>query len=198
MNLLRNTVFIPAALLTVLHAHDANADVVEYNTEDRDQWFADVGGPENVSTVDFTGFDDFTPVDDQWAHLGVHFSGFVVTSGFDDIAFPNDGWGLRGEPDINMTFDQPMQWIAADFPGGTIIQLFDDDELIYESSILGSGGTGFFGGLVSDEPFNRARFFQSDTPAEFIDDLHFGPPIPAPGALAPFAALLLVRRARRR
>jgi len=200
MNLLRNTVFIPAALLTVLHAHDANADVVEYNTEDRDQWFADVGGPENVSTVDFTGFDDFTPVDDQWAHLGVHFSGFVVTSGFDDIAFPNDGWGLRGEPDINMTFDQPMQWIAADFPGDTVIELFSNDALIYKSSLLGSGGTGFFGGLVSDQPFDRARFSTPLAHMESIDDLHFGPPIPVPGAvgaLAPFA-LLLAGGSRRR
>jgi hypothetical protein len=59
----------------------ASAGVVEYRNDDRDDWFNDVGGPEYVSTVDFTGFDDFIPIADQWSHLGVHFFGLIEARG---------------------------------------------------------------------------------------------------------------------
>ena len=109
---------ITALFGTLLFAEVAIAGVVEYRNDDRDDWFADVGGPANVSTVDFTGLDEFTEVTDQWAHLGVNFSGdFVNVLGFNDNSFPNDGWGVRVEPDVTVTFDAPVQWVAADFSG---------------------------------------------------------------------------------
>jgi len=182
-------------------ADAASAGVVEYGNDDRDQWFADVGGPGNVSTVDFTGFDDFTPIDDQWAHLGVHFSGFVVTVGPSPIGFPNDSWGARGEPDINVIFDEPMQWIAADVRGNMTIELYNNDVLIYTTGIMGGGGGGNFGGLISDTPFDSVRIFDPLDSLVFIDDLHFGPPIPAPASLLPLSltaiASLTTRRQRR-
>jgi len=187
------TIFVTIALM----ASCAAAEVVEYNTDDRDQWFDDVGGPDNVSTVDFTGFPDGMPVDDQWAHLGVHFGDLTFISGKSTTFYPNDGWGAIGYPDINITFDQPMQWIAADFPGAKKIQLFDENTLIYESSILGGVGNPHFGGIVSDESFDRVRFFLEDTTVQAIDDLFFGPPIPAPASLAPLAVLLCARSRRR-
>lgn len=189
-----------ASILLVSCAERIHAAVVEYGTTERDQWFNDVGGITSVSTVDFTGYPDFTPISDQWAHQGIHFLGFTVAVGESFLGFPNDGWGVRGEPDINVSFDVPMRWIGADFPGDTIIQLFDDNQLIYTSNILGSGGAGFFGGLISDQPFDRARFFREDTNAEFLDDLHFGPPIavPAPGSIAVIGCVLCMARRRRR
>jgi len=184
------------ALLTA--ASVSNAGVVEFENEQRPDFFAAVGGEENVSTVDFTGFEDFTPITDQWAHLGVHFSGFVVTSGPGFVLFPNDGWGVRGEPDINVTFDEPINWIAADLPGQTEIELYADDQLIYASTPLGLGGPGNFGGLISDQPFDRARFFSPGSHAEFLDDLFFGPPIPTPGALAVLGVAFMSHRRRGR
>lgn len=188
-----------AFLMAIMGASKAGAAVVEYGTTQREQWFADIGGPENVSTVDFTGYSDFTPITDQWAHLGIHFSGFVVTSGFDDIAFPNDGWGVRGEPDINVTFDEPINWIAADFPGQTTIAVYSNDLLLYTTSLVGGGGPGHFGGLISDIAFDRLRFFEEDNFVDALDNIYFGLPIPAPGTLVMllFAGGAFVRRRRR-
>jgi len=180
-------------------ADAASADVIEYGNDDRDQWFMDVGGSSHVSTVDFTGFDDFTPIDDQWAHLGVNFSGFVVTVGPDPLGFPNDSWGARGEPDINITFDEPMQWVATDVRGTLQIELYSNDTLFHTSQIFfPDGPAGGFGGLVSDVPFDFVRIFDPLDSLVFIDDLHFGPPIPAPASLAPFALLLCARSRRNR
>jgi len=176
----------------------ASAGVVEFEDEQRPDFFAAVGGEGNVSTVDFTGFEDFTPITDQWAHLGVHFSGFVVTTGFDDFLYPNDGWGARGEPDITVTFDEPINWVAADMPGSLNIELYKDDQLIYSSSNLSHGGTGNFGGLISDQPFDQARLFRDNVFLVAMDDLHFGPPIPTPGVGAPLVLTLFARRRRRR
>jgi hypothetical protein len=116
------------------------------------------------------------------------------------MGYPNDGWGCEGYPDINVTFDEPINWIAADFPGYTTVELYDNDELTYTSSIWGFGGPGRFSGLVSDVAFDRVRFFEDGAHADFLDDLHFGPPIavPAPSALCPLAFVICVFSRRRR
>jgi len=187
----------------VLLSQVANAGVVEYRNDDRDDWFIDVGGTDNVSVVDFTGFDDFTPITDQWAHLGVNFSssGFVVTSGPGPVLFPNDSWGANGEPDINITFDEPMQWIATDFPGTLQFELYSNDTLFHTSQLFFPDGlAGGFGGIVSDVPFDSVRIFDPLDSIVAIDDLFFGPPIPVPGAvgaLAPLAMLMCARSRRR-
>ncbi len=187
-------------LFVLIASYRSEAGVTEFENEQRPDFFSAIGGEQNVSTVDFTGFDDLTPVTDQWSHLGVEFSGFVLTSGFDDFINPNDGWGVFAQPEIIVDFDQPMQWIAADFPGTLGIELFSNDQSIYTSTTLASGGTGNFGGLISDQPFDRARIFDPADSIVAIDDLHFGPPIavPTPGALGAFALLILVRHRRRR
>lgn len=181
-------------------ASQANGAVVEYNTEDRDQWFADVGGLDNVSIVDFVGFEDLTPISNQWAHLGVNFTGDVFTSGESNIIYPNDGWGCEGYPDINVTFDEPINWIGVDMPGGTTIQLYINDQFIHQTIHLGGSGTGFFGGIISDEPFNRVRFSTEGAHAEFLDDIYFGPviAIPTPASILALGIALLLRQRRRR
>ena len=109
-----------------------------------------------------------------------------------------DGWGLNGSFDEStIEFDAPMTTIAMDFPGTLRIQLFSNDQLIYTSPLLGSGGTGFFRGLISTEAFDKVHI---DDPLSglFIDNLYFGPPIPAPPALALIAAAALLGQTRRR
>jgi len=196
---MKYVLFMMLALTIVTAA--AHADVTEYGNGERDQWFSDVGGAEHVSTVDFTGLPHFTPVTDQWAHLGVEFStsfGAVLSLGPSPTAFPQDGFGVEAEPDIIATFDQPMQWISTDFPGNLQFELFSGDELIYQSNFFGIGGAGNFGGLVSDDSFDRVVIFDPFDSLVVMDDLHFGPPIPAPGTLAPLAMLLCARSRRRR
>jgi hypothetical protein len=168
----------------------ARAEIVEY--DEKDEWEAAAG---SWSTADFTGFPDNTPIDEQYAYLGVHF-----VDGYDFVvlgsSFVNDGAGLDGNEVIDLVFDAPMYSIAADFPGFMIIDLYYDDELFYSSDVFGVGGVGNFGGLVSSEPFDRAVL--TDPPGQvFLDDLHFGPPIPAPSAFCIISAALLAPRRRR-
>jgi len=175
-------------------ANIARADIIEYI--DKEEWEAAAG---SWSTADFTGFPDNTPIDEQYAYLGVHF-----VDGYDFVVldpeyttFPNDGAGLDGNEIVDLVFDAPMYWIAADFPGLLFIDLYYDDELFYSSDVFGVGGVGNFGGLVSTEPFNRAVVWDYDDNVA-MDDLHFGPPIPAPSATALIGAALLAARRRRR
>jgi hypothetical protein len=182
-----------AALVAATCASIARADIVEYR--DKQDWEAAAG---SWSTADFTGFPDNTPIDEQYAYLGVHF-----VDGYDFAVlgwetFPNDGAGLDGNELVDLIFDVPMYWIAADFPGLLLIDLYYEDELFYSSNVFGVGGVGNFGGLVSTEPFDRAVLWKEGTfPNVFVDDLHFGPPIPAPSALCIVCAALLAARQRR-
>jgi hypothetical protein len=107
-----------AASLTAVCATLVSGGITEY--EDKDEWEAAAG---SWSTADFTGFPDNTPIDEQYAHLGVHF-----VDGYDFVvlgsSFPNDGAGLDGNEYIDLVFDAPMHSIAADFPGLLIIDLY--------------------------------------------------------------------------
>ena len=180
-----------ATVLTAVCTSIVLADIVEYR--EKNEWETAAGA---FSTADFTGFPDNTPIDEQYAYLGVHF-----VDGYDFVVlgwetFPNDGAGLDGNELVDLVFDAPMYWIAADFPGNLTIDLYYEDELFYTSNEFGVGGVGNFGGLVSAEPFDRAVL--RDPPGQvFLDDLHFGPPIPAPSALCIVCAALLAARRRR-
>jgi hypothetical protein len=170
------------------------ADIVEYR--DKGEWEAAAG---SWSTADFTGFPMGTPITEQYAHLGVHF-----VDGYDFVVldpeyttFLNDGAGLDGNELVDLIFDAPMYWIAADFPGFLGFDLYFKGEFFYKSSEFGASGVGNFGGVVSTEPFDRAVLWEYGTyPNVNVDDLHFGPPIPAPPALPLVGAALLAPRRR--
>ena len=175
-------------------ANIARADIVEYR--DKEEWETAAA---SWSTADFTGFPDNTPIDEEYAYLGVHFVDgydFVVLDP-EHTTFLNDGAGLDGNELVDLIFDAPMYSIAADFPGFLAVDLYFEGEFFYRSSYFGGSGIGWFGGLVSTEPFDRAVISDYDDNVA-IDDLHFGPPIPVPSALSMFAAGLLGARRRRR
>jgi hypothetical protein len=180
-----------AACLAAISGSIVSADVTEYI--DKQDWEAAAG---SWSTADFTGFPDNTPIDEQYADLGVHF-----VDGYDFVvhgsSYVNDGAGLDGNEYVDLVFDAPMYSIAADFPGFLAVDLYFEGEFFYRSSYFGGSGIGWFGGLVSTEPFDRAVISDYDENVA-IDDLHFGPPIPVPSALSMFAAGLLSARRRRR
>ena len=138
-----------------------------------------------------------TPIDEQYARLGVHFvDGYDFVLCCDYETFPQDGAGLDGNELVDLVFDVPMHSIAADFPGMLTIDLYYEGEFFYRSSVFGGSGIGWFGGLVSTEPFDRAVISDYDDNVA-IDDLHFGPPIPAPSAVFIVGAALLTARQRR-
>lgn len=179
-----------ASVIISSTVQSANGDVMLFS--DRDQWQAAVG---SSATVDFTGFPSGMIITDQYADLGVTF-----TDGDDRIflnsSFENDGAGLNGVFDIVTEFSAPTYAIAVDFPGFIQFELFSGPLLIYSSPPVGGGGTGWFVGLISDQPFDRAVLDGVGAPAQ-IDDLHFGP-VPAPASLALFGLAACFARCRRR
>jgi MYXO-CTERM domain-containing protein len=169
----------------------AAAEVIEF--EDRDEWEAVVGA---FTTIDFTGFPEWTIITDQYADLGILF-----TDGNDRIRhFPDfvDGAGLGGGSfdDIEVSFDIPQYWIAIDFVGLAQFELFRDGELIYTSYVFDDNPS-TFAGLFSTEPFDAAIIEDPSDATVAVDNLHFGPPIPAPGALS-LLALGFIESTRRR
>jgi hypothetical protein len=183
-----------AACVSVVCTSMLRADIVEYR--EKEEWEAAAA---SWSTADFTGFPDNTPIDEQYAYLGVHFvDGYDFVLCCDYQLFPQDGAGLDGNELIDLIFDVPMYSMAADFPGFLGFDLYFEGEFIYKSTEFGIGGYGNFGGLISTQPFDRVVIWEYGThPNVVVDDLHFGPPIPAPSALCVISAALLAARRRR-
>ena len=191
MRLRKTTTGLVAAVLSVCSGGRVTlGGVIEFT--DKDEWIAAVG---RFTTIDFTGFPDGTFITDQYADLGVLFTDGADVIRFAPNAFPNDEWGLDGNQQIDLLFDTPQAYIAVDFPGFLMIELFSGGELIYTSGLLGIGGVGNFGGLISSELFDAAAIFDPFDDNVAIDDLHFG--VPAPGAVW-ILALVGVYATRRR
>ena len=132
----------------------ARAEVIEFI--DRDEWTAAAG---EFTTVDFTGFPEGTSITDQYADLGVTFTGGLEHIALSENSFPNDGAGLQSSfADIQAEFATPQFWIAVDFPGILQFELFSGGQLIYTSSVF-FDSLGPFAGLVSTEPFDRVKIF---------------------------------------
>jgi len=175
----------------------AHAGITTYT--DRDAWFEAVspGGSVPITTIGFSEFPIGTNIRDQYAHLGVNFSGTNFTLGPDHMSFPQDGWALRsGIGGSTVEFDAPRHALAMDHPGDSFMELFHLGEKIATVDFDG-GGVGQFSGIVSSEPFDAVILSDAMAPS-FIDDLHFVT-IPAPGSMACFVIVSLVcRRGRRR
>ncbi len=151
---------------------------------DRTQWQSAVGP---YTSVTFEGLSDFTIVTDQYAEQGILFTDgndFVRTTGsYSDGhgLVSTDGFGNLGM--IHISFLQPVQSIALDFIGSLQLALYNDGALIFTSNQYVAGFTPFVG-LISIAPFDAAVVFDYNDPTVAIDNIHFGPPIPAPGTLA--------------
>ncbi len=160
----------------------------------RTAWMADAA---SFTTIDFTGFPENTIITNQYQDQGILF-----TDGTDRVfyssSFPNDGVGLYGAIDtIHVSFLQPTHSIAVDFPGDVAFQLYWGGALVYASPGFFAINPGGFAGLISDTPFDAAVIFDP-TGNVNIDDLFFGPPIPAAPALAALALVALFPTSRRR
>ena len=139
---------------------------------DRDEWIAAVG---RFTTIGFTEFPNNTFITDQYRELGVFFTdGDDNVTCCSEVTFPQDGAGLDGNDAIHLIFVTPQLYIAADFPGGLKIELFSEGGLIYSSSDFGGGGVGFFGGLLSPQPFDEVILHDPIAAQVALDDLHFG------------------------
>ena len=161
-----------AALVTSAAGVSAQGGVIEF--DDKDAWIAAAG---EFTTIGFTEVPNLTFLSNHYADLGVVFSdGNDITRCCGQFeTWPNDGAGLDGNGNITLAFDEPQASIASDFPGFLQIELYRKGQLIYASGLLGVGGVGNFGGLVSGALFDTAVLmdFPPEHEAE-IDDFHFG------------------------
>ncbi len=163
----------------------------------KQQWLDLVG---HHTFIGFTEYPEFTTITTQYASLGVVFpdgNDFISESG----AY-GDNHGLVGvDPTIpgriGMSFDLPRYAIAFDHTDRTQVELYSNDQLIF-SSILYSGGFTPFIGFVSTVPFDRALALDPIGLVVTLDNIYFGPPIPAAPALAALALAALFPTSRRR
>jgi len=182
-----------AAAAMIFCASNAKSEVDLF--VDFAEWQSAAG---SFSTVDFTGFPVGTFITDQYTELGILF-----TDGNDSIHFAGsftlDGAGLDGNGPTDVAFAQPMVAIAIHFPGFAQVQLFSGGDSLYLSPPVSGGGAGALGflGVISTRLFDAARLIDPFGEVA-IENLYFGPPIPAPGALTVLAVGLLVRTKRRR
>ena len=169
----------------------ANAELLEFT--DRAEWEAAVG---EYTTLDFTGFPVHTRIQEQYAHLGVHFTECFNTVQGPMMAYPNDMWGLDGNEEIHLEFDEPQLWIAADYPGMLKFVLYYQGEFVYEDSdIHGMLPHGNFLGLLSDQLFDEVLIYDWwDLIQVNVDDIHFGVPAPGTVSLLTMGFLFLRRR----
>ncbi|MCI0677332.1 MAG: hypothetical protein L0Y42_16350, partial [Phycisphaerales bacterium] len=184
-----------AWLASLLGAFTANAEVAEFTN--RAEWVSAIGGFEQMQTISFLEYPQGSLLNDQYANLGVTFpdgNDFIIHA----ESFLLDGAGATSvSGPMTLEFDEPRMSIGVHFPGFLIVKLYSEGTLIYTSNEFGIGGAGFFGGLISTQPFDTVHLID---PAGIpdIDTIHFGLPVPAPGGLALLSiAGLLLRRSRR-
>jgi len=174
----------PALLLiavTVCLTQSTTADAAVINYTDLATYNAAVG-PHTIIT--FQEFPPGTVLDTEYLPLGVTFDGtdMILAS----PALITDGVGDRGNGRIELLFSSYQTHIGAEFPGALTIQIFDGATLVGTSQNFAGSGTGFFGGILSDVPFNRAILTDWVDDFVLIDNLHFGTTqvVPEPTTLA--------------
>jgi hypothetical protein len=170
---------LPITLVLGVVASNVHASVTVFTN--KVSWQS-AAGPH--TTIDFVGYPLGMNIANTYADLGVSF-----TDGQDWIwnlpegGFPNDLWGFNGGLNnaSTITFNQAIGSIAVDFPGFVKFTLLSHNQVIFESPLFMPGGYGNFRGLISDQPFDSV-IIADPTGGVYVDDLHFGPPIPAPPA----------------
>src|SRR6185295_14980764 len=168
------------------HAGEGRAAVSSYTDFTT---FSSLVGPQ--ARIGFTEVPLGTTLTDEYSSFGVKFVEGNDRTVFDSVAYPTDSVGLEGGPHegqlsfIILQFANPVQSLGVDFPGALRMELFSGNTSLGSSANFGSSGQGFFGGVISDVPFDRAilsDWFAGDV---YIDNLHVAP-VPEPSTWALF------------
>lgn len=178
--------FAAAVLIGALSGGAAASIVSHTNFDD---WSTATATP--ITSIFFTEI-DFAPsgptvVNDQYSALGVHFADHFLAESYE--FYPSDGRGLAASLEfigqITVDFTVPRTSVGVDHKGPIRLDLFLGDEFL-GSSIFAwppSPGVGFLG-VASEVPFDRVVVIDPAGSVPYLDNLHFGAPIPAPSGLA--------------
>jgi len=184
---------ITVAIITLaLACASAQASLVL--TTNKDEW---LGTAAPVTILDFTDLSQGEFVTDQYADLGVMFFGTAI--GHTSSIYPSDGHGILGWTHqlIEMEFDAPRTEFAIELGSFTMVMTF-----YLGGAEVGvanvSNATSLFWGAVLESTFDRVTLENQGLGVTGIDNIYFGAPIPAPGALVLVAFAGLVPRRRRR
>lgn len=166
-------VFVMVLMSTAAEAVIVNYDnLTDYNTA--------VGAHEIIT---FTEFAVGTTVTTQYSPQGVIFgdgNDFIITNG----AFTVDGVGLDAAGSIELLFSSQQTAIGSEFPGALQFAIYNGATFLGSSDQFGGSGSGFFGGLVSSDSFDRVIITDWVDGSAYIDNLHFGSAsVPEPGTL---------------
>jgi hypothetical protein len=188
-------------VLALSSAMRLDASVTQYWQAEKAAWFDAAIG---AKTVDFVGFSPGIFMTTQYLNLGIEFVPILnpyTTEGGGTVfgLYPEDGCGLDGNGDIQVTFTEPMHAIAAS--GGSSnwrYYLYSDDTLVWAGT-LWNPALGKFYGITTSFSFNRVIL---DVPFDTqlaLDNVHFST-VPGPGGLALIGSMAIcgLRRARRR
>lgn len=164
--------------------------------ENQAEWQA--AANHHFTTIDFTGWPDWTIITNQYSSFGIKF-----TDGSDrirnaDNIFPNDGSGLYGAiSSITMEFSAPIYYMAHWYFAGSKLELYYQGMLTYRSPTFAPTTFHNFVGFLSTAPFDKARVFEPTGGAINVDDLYFQSPIPVPGVLVLLGLAALTQHRRR-
>lgn len=138
---------IGACAVAAISAH-ASAQLTEFTDQAA---FLAASGP--MTEIDFSEFPVGTVLTNQFAPLEINFTDADDTI-FSNVAFLN-GVGLQGSGDIVVSYSTPRFAVGCSYPGGLRLELFNGNIPVGVSQDFGGAGTGFFGGVVSVQPFDR-------------------------------------------
>lgn len=124
------------------------------------------------------------PAENRYAELG---AGVTVTNQYagvgatytdgDDVTqasgFATDGMWIDGHGRVNIQFSEPICVIGVNFPGALRIVGYSGAAVVFTSSDFAGSGSGFFGGVISDTPFDRVELIDWVDDLVYIDDVFY-------------------------
>ena len=128
-----------------------------------------------LTTITFTEVPLGTVLTTQYLYIGVQFTDGNDTT-LSSASFEEDGVGVNGNGRVHIHLLEPAEAIGTYFPGALTIDIYDvpGGNLLYTSSDFAGSGTGFFGGVVTDQSFTYVVLRDWVDDLVFLDDIFIG------------------------
>lgn len=173
------------------------ADISIYNS--KPDWQSAAG---SYTFIGFTGFATNTFITNQYADQGVVFTdgndhirnspGYLDGSALISTEFISP-YGGR----IHLAFDGARSSMALEYRGSILVELYMHGRLL-DTTVMYSAAFTPFVGLTSTASFDSAIVYDGDDEVVVVDNLYFGPTVPAPGSIVLLWVAAFTARHRRK